>query len=154
MKALLTLLAMAAVMSVAVMATIRVGPLYATCPSSSNAVLANNDDVETEGSGVFTYTFDIQSWALNFNPTGVVVSYYPGTTANIVDPENYLDFIPNSIYVQGRGCEWNGGANPDVIAVEGTLLDPDMDGNVDNYVTIGAVGHSHSEPMDTFIPRR
>lgn len=155
MKFSLFVLSTVAVLSAALVSFTPSGPALA-CPASNDLVATNNGDAFTQGSGVFDYTFNVESWALTFSPTGLVLDFYPITTTNVVEIQEppYPTFTPSSIYVQGRGCEWDGGDDPDVIAVQGTLVDPDMPGNVTNKITLGAVGNAYSEPLDTSIPPR
>lgn len=147
MKTLLFVLSTVALVSVAVLSTVRVKPVDA-CASSNSVTTSAPGSVQANFNGGFEYLLYVQSWELTFSPTGLVMDIYPDTTVNIAGPDN-VQFDPAAIYVQGRGCSWNG--TDDEILVWGVLDEPTEDGNVTAKVTLGAVGYSYSKPVDTSI---
>jgi hypothetical protein len=147
MKTFTILLAACAVLSVAVLSTVRVKPVDA-CASSNSVTTSQPGTTQANESGEFQYSLYIQSWELTFSPTGLVMGFYPETTTNVNEDET-LQFTPDSIYVQGRGCTWDG--TDDQIVIKGELTEETENGNLNVKITLGAVGHQYDTPRTTGI---
>jgi hypothetical protein len=152
MKAVMLSLAAVSVAVAVLLSFSPVDPVYATC-AGSNSMNVSFHDATTTALGAFTVECHVNSWALTFDPCclNILRTDSPENLVNI-DPDS-VEFDPESIWVQGRGCIWNPTPpDPDEIIVSGTLDDKCDAGSLIIRVQLGAIGSQFTQPHVTNIP--